>query len=347
MLIQLLEPLCGSQATLAMLCKTTVARKVLSHAWKNELSLKQAEMYLIDAHKHFGAAVDACLLIVRTSDNCKGNDSTDCRLYSSLQAESPVATFGYRDKQLVSRIDLYEQWKHLQGRGYYGWRSGIKHDCVKVMELNEENGRYRNGFGKLFDLEPDYLYPVIKSSDIAKHKNPLPSRWMLVTQQHIGENTDYIKHTAPKTWQYLMKYAAYLDRRASSVYHKHPKFSIFGVGDYSFANWKLVTSGFYKSFDFKIVGPYRGKPVVLDDTGYFIACRSREEAILLFRLLNSDPAKAFFSAFIFWDEKRPITLKLLSRLNILALAQELGIQDTISEFLYEHAGTVQQLLPFP
>src|SRR5262249_5070813 len=61
MLMKLLEMLNGRKATLAMLCKTAVARKVLVHAWKNDISLSDAEIHPIDAATHFGAAVDACL----------------------------------------------------------------------------------------------------------------------------------------------------------------------------------------------------------------------------------------------------------------------------------------------
>ncbi len=69
------------------------------------------------------------------------------------------------------------------------------------------------------------------------------------------------------------------------------------------------------------VGPHEDKPVVFDDTCYFLACRNEEEARLIAALLNSDPATEFFSAFIFWDAKRPITAKILKKLNILALAK--------------------------
>jgi hypothetical protein len=41
-------------------------------------------------------------------------------------------------------------------------------------------------------------------------------------------------------------------------------------------------------------------------------------------MLNSEIARQFYQVFIFWDAKRPITVKILERLNILALARELG-----------------------
>ena len=120
-----------------------------------------------------------------------------------------------------------------------------------------------------------------------------------------------------------------LDSRYSSIYRKRPRFSIFGVGDYSFAPWKVAISGFYKKLVFRVVGPRKGKSTVLDDTCYFIPCQSHGEAELLARFLNSQTAKEFFSALTFWDAKRPITVALLRRLDLLALAGELGAEDEL------------------
>jgi len=50
-------------------------------------------------------------------------------------------------------------------------------------------------------------------------------------------------------------------------------------------------------------------------------------------LLNSAVAEEFFKSFIFWDAKRPITAGILKRLNLAALARELGSEDRIQEYL--------------
>ena len=63
MLIRLMESLNGRSGTLAMLCKTAVARKCLFHAWKHDFQLGVAALYGIDAARDFGASVAACLLV--------------------------------------------------------------------------------------------------------------------------------------------------------------------------------------------------------------------------------------------------------------------------------------------
>jgi hypothetical protein len=165
---------------------------------------------------------------------------------------------------------------------------------------------------------------VLKSSELAKGKTKQPTRFILVTQRSIGQDTTEIEMKAPKTWKYLLDHAEVLDRRGSSVYKKRPRFSVFGVGDYTFAPWKVAISGLYKKLHFRAVGTWQGKPIVLDDTSYFVACESKPEAILVCDLLNSDAARAFYSAFIFWDAKRPITVAVLKLLDLSALAKELG-----------------------
>jgi hypothetical protein len=330
MLIQEIGWISQRDATLAMLCKTAVARKALRYAWQHSTAPQKSDMYLIDAGECFGASVDAAFLVITTGRRTE--EVPMCAVYDSLEAQSPQTEFGYRHGHVVSDVRRYDRWKHLEGRERYKWRSGIKHDCAKVMELRKENGVYRNAMGEHVSIEPDCLYPMLKSSDLAKSGYPIPSRWMLVTQHHPGEQTHEIRTLAPATWQYLLKHAQILSSRASSIYRNRPRFSVFGVGDYSFSDWKVAISGFYKKLDFKVIGPHEGKPVVLDDTCYFIACRCREEAILLADLLNSRPAKEFYTSMIFWDEKRPITLSLLRRLDLLAVAKELGLDDSLHGF---------------
>ena len=343
MLSRLIEWIAGRETTLAMLCKTAVARKVLCHAWKNGERLSGSNIYRIETSRYFSAAVDACLLVIATSGL---RSNLDCQVYDSLKRTSQAVTIGYREGCLVANITNFERWRHLEGKERYKWRSGIKHDCAKVMEFRREADGYRNGFGELVDLEDEYLYPMFKSSDIANGLNHQPNRWMLVPQQAVGESTHLIRQLAPKTWQYLQAHGQQLDKRASSVYQNRARFAIFGVGDYSFARWKVAISGFYKKLDFRVAGPYGEKPVVLDDTCYFLACKTKEQAFFVADLLNSDMAKEFFSAFVFWDEKRPITMRLLKRLDLLTLARELGTEDTLKEFLDQYPAKHEQPLLF-
>src|SRR5437899_569425 len=68
------------------------------------------------------------------------------------------------------------------------------------------------------------------------------------------------------------------------------------------------------------MGPRNGRPVLLDDTCYFIPCSSAEQAALLTSLLNDPVCLNFINSIVFLDSKRPITKKLLSRMDLMAFS---------------------------
>jgi hypothetical protein len=317
MLIRVLHWLDNRNAAMGMLCKTAVARKLLAYAWRNGISISDSAIHRFNASLYFGASVDACFFVCRFSPSVH---NATCQVYNSLDNSNFVETIGNSEGDVVS-VELFERWKHLRGDNNR-WRSGIKHDCSKVMELTKDGDKYRNGFGELVELEDAFIYPMLKSSDLANGLASVPRRWMLVTQRSVRDDTTLIKDIAPKTWEYLSTHSEYLDKRGSSIYKNRPRFSVFGVGEYSFSSWKVAISGFYKKLSFKMVGTYNGNPIVLDDTSYFIPCESQEEAESISSLLNSRIAQEFFQTYIFWDAKRPITVDILRRLDLAALEKE-------------------------
>jgi hypothetical protein len=326
MLIRESEWLNGRTGTLAMLCKTAVARKALYHAWKHSMQVSRSDIYLIDANKYFGVTVSACLLVC---DFVPNQRSKECSVHASLDDE-PNCTFGFRDGRLVVDISAYERWSSLRGSSEpYKWRSGIKHDCAAVMELQRIGKAYRNNQGEILELEGRYLYPMLKGSQLGNGSVTKPDQWMIVTQQFIGEDTSSIRENAPKTWEYLQRHLKRFNHRASSIYRGKPPFSVFGVGDYSFAPWKVATSALYKKLEFYVLGPVENKPIVLDDTCYLIPCQSQDEAALVCELLNSIPAREFYNSLIFWDAKRPVTAEILRQLDLHKVAREIGVEDRL------------------
>ena len=322
MLSDMLRCLSGRSSVLAMLCKTAVARKVLQHAWRKGIQIKRSALYAIDAKKSFGAAVDACLLVCALEPDAV---SDQCEVFSGLEALEPTSKFGFVDDRLVADVNSYLSYGYLGGASPLKWRSGVKHDCSGVMELRsgQETNTYINGNDESVILEGDYLYPMLKSSELTR--GDAPSRYMLVTQSSPGEDTATIADEAPLTWQYLESHAHVLDARSSSIYRNRPRFSVFGVGPYSFAPWKVAISGFYKRLNFRCIGPVDERPVILDDTCYFLPCDSKQDAEILERLLNSRGARGFFQSMVFWDAKRPITASLLSSLDLRIVAHEVGV----------------------
>ncbi|MBI5060022.1 SAM-dependent DNA methyltransferase [candidate division KSB1 bacterium] len=339
MLIQAVEWMSGRSGMLAVLCKTSVARKVMTYAWKRGLRIKTADLYLIDAQANFSASVDACLLAVVIGE---GADSATCAVHPSLDADA-TRRFGFDHGRVIANADLYRKWRPLAGNGNSPWRSGVKHDCAAVFELQREGELFRNGNGELAPLDATDVFPLLKSSDVANGRQAIGRRWILMTQRHAGDDTTRLETGSPLTWSYLQANLAAIQRRASNMYKSQHPFAMYGVGPYSYAPWKVAISGLYKRLFFQLIPPFDGKPVILDDTCYFLPFETEIAAKTVYDLLNSTPAQEFLESLVFWDSKRPITADLLRSLDLERLAKTLGKGDLFVVPASKRAGAERQL----
>ncbi|MCK5169474.1 MAG: SAM-dependent methyltransferase, partial [Bacteroidales bacterium] len=82
-------------------------------------------------------------------------------------------------------------------------------------------------------------------------------------------------------------------KRKSSIYKGKPLFSIFGIGDYSFKPYKVGISGMYKTTTFSLIKPNVDKPIMLDDTCYFVGFDTLIEAEITRFLLNKQETQNF------------------------------------------------------
>lgn len=210
-------------------------------------------------------------------------------------------------KTLNTQVDL-------EGICQLAWHSGIKHDCSKVMELNLKNSKLINKQKTVVDIERDLVFPLVKSSAFKKPILTNYTQFVIVTQTKPKQNTKYIQYSYPKTWKYLNNNIDYFRERKSVIYRNSALFSMFGIGDYSFFPYKVGLSGFYKKPLFCLL--HSAKPVMTDDTTYFLAFNDYNIAYAMMLLLNSKTVQEFLMSIAFLDNKRPYTIKLLSRLDL-------------------------------
>jgi hypothetical protein len=323
MLIQLINALRGTPATIAMLCKTATARKLLRYAWLNDGRVAEASLYRIDAKEHFDASVDACLLLIATGST----GLAEAPVFDDLDAPAPAKFVGLAGRDLVSNVRAYRELQRFEGLSPFQWRSGMKHDCSAVMELRRDGENvWRNKLSEPVDLESEFLFPLLKCSDLANGRTR-PERLVLVTQTGVGKDTSDICRSAPRTWAYLDSHRKLFEARKSSIYAHRIPFALFGIGEYSFAPWKVAVSGLHKTPRFVLIAPFEDKPVFFDDACYFLPFQNPEEAKVVASILNSEPCLCFISSLLFDDSKRPITVELLQRLNLRAIAKEAGLSD--------------------
>ena len=160
----------------------------------------------------------------------------------------------------------------------------------------------------------------------------------IVTQKFVGQDTSYIKQY-PQTFGYLNNHIDLFRLRKSSIYRGKCDFSIFGIGDYSFKPYKIAISGLYKTFHFCLVKPQNGKPVMLDDTCYFIGFDTLEQAEYIWNLLNTDIVENLLKSIAFADAKRMITKDILMRIDLRKVAQIKGDKS----YLFDNIETNQEL----
>jgi hypothetical protein len=325
MLLTLLDAGRRKNATLAMLVKTSVARRVLSHLWTTGAAVEASAMYRFDASAYFGVRAEACLFMCQLG----AGRAFECVVADIERPDVSVGRIGWRDGALVADPVAYDRHRSLialnPANRPLRWRSGVKHDCAPIMELRDSGGAFVNGIGHRVEIEPDYVYPLLKGTDLLHGRVDRVRRWLLLTQARPGEDTSVIARRAPETWAYLCAHGERLDARRSSIYRNRPRFSVFGVGPYTFAPWKVAISALHKRLSFAVVGPLDGRPVVLDDTCYHLSCEREADARLIACLLNSYDSRDLLGALVFWDAKRPITSEVLQRLDLEQLATRLGL----------------------
>ncbi len=182
----------------------------------------------------------------------------------------------------------------------------------KVMEFTRDNGSIRERTWGAVRTGRRLYFPLAQVVRFSERQTA--AHTIRVTHAASGNRPDRRnpQRSAPKTWRYLLDHAKQLDKRGSSIYAKRARFSVFGVGDYSFSPAKVAISGLYKNLQFQAVGSSGGKPIMVDDTCNFIPCDSMSEAEFFADLLNSEPAQRFISALVFPDAKRPVTIDVLS-----------------------------------
>ncbi len=317
-ILKMLRELSGVRLTLAMLCKTSVARNVISYAHQIKIPITSAKIIAVNAKRYFDAAVDACLLYIDVNESASTHYFAD--IYSDFDRSEPIQRMGIVDNILVSNVDSFAQISHAIKPSPFEWRQGIKHDAAGVMELSQiDSGTWLNKSGEIVDVEDDYIFPLLKSSDLQKQNPHELKRGVIITQHFVGEDTTTLEKNAPKLWNYLQANRTVFDQRKSSIYRGKPSFSIFGIGDYSFAPYKIMVSGLYKTPRFRLIPPLSEKPVLCDDTCYLLPFYSLEQAAVTTALFNHRLTKQLLSTLIFPDSKRPITKTVLSKIDVTAL----------------------------
>lgn len=342
-ILKIITALCRTHSTIAMLCKTSVARNVFVEMKRSLMPFNSCNIFEFNANKVFGINANACLLLIELNDISTSPDY--CEVYSFDKPEVPVNRIFYQDGKLHNQAMRY--CHDFSGKSCFEWRQGVKHDCSKVMELSLCNERLINGLGETVDIEPNYVYPLIKSSMFKSAIISDSNKYVIVTQKTIKEDTSHIEIDAPNTWKYLSSHKNFFEKRKSSIYQNAPDYSMFGIGEYSYSPYKVGVSGFYKKPLFSLLSTGTSSPIMTDDTSYFICLPSFDTAYTAMLILNSEHVQNYLCSIAFLDSKRPFTKKVLEQIDfhkvldvvhmtdLLQTEKQLGLEHKFNEDMFE------------
>lgn len=324
MLLQLVEAFKNTNTIIAILCKTIVARNTFQELKRDNINFNICQMVVFDSKKVFNISADACLFIIGFTNSSISLDV--CDVYDIESPQVTKYSFGYKNKKFYSSI--VKDDVDIDGFCCFKWRQGIKHDCAKVMELKKTEKGYLNGYNDTIEIEDTIIYPLVKSSHIKTAIIKEFKKYVIVTQRKVKEDTSYISSIAPNTWNYLHDNIEIFRNRKSSIYKNSPEFSMFGIGDYSYSKYKVAISGFYKVPLFALL--CNEKPIMVDDTCYFLNFNTYNEAYVAMLILNSELVQGFLKNIAFLDSKRPYTKKVLERIDFEKIILYIRYEDLVA-----------------
>ena len=190
--------------------------------------------------------------------------------------------------------------------GVCGWLNGVywletvghrPDGLVVVSNLTE--GSKRRVENVQAAVEPDLLYPLLRGRDVGRWQ-ATPSAHILVTHKP-GMGLKAIPEgematRLPKTYAYLKHFETEL--RSRSGYRRYfretdPFYSVFNVGDYTFAPYKVVWTRVAKDISGSVVDSANvvgiSKPIVPAETAVLVAFEEETEAHYFCSVLNSTP----------------------------------------------------------
>jgi hypothetical protein len=198
---------------------------------------------------------------------------------------------------------------------YYIPRHGVVNDLnsVFLLDIKGKSGKYLSvtnlaniGRKKVkeikADLEPDYIYPLIKPNN-TKRWHIDGYFYMLLPQKKDGENNEsHLRVKFNKTYSFLSRFKNELLSRKSKWFKGEgkPFYSIFGIGEYTFKPYKIVWCCMSYKPDFSVVSKVNdkligNKEVIPDNTIGNISFDSKDEAHFVCSVLNSEKAELLFS----------------------------------------------------
>lgn len=195
-------------------------------------------------------------------------------------------------------------------------------------------------------IEPDLLFALIRGRDVARWKAE-PSAHIILAQDPLerrGIDVARMQEDYPRTYAYLKKFERPLRERAAykryftrkgkggRVVSTGPFYSMFDVGDYTLAPWKVVWKYIATQFTSAVIGSMEVagdlRPILPNEKLMLVGLDSEKEAHYLCAVLNSIPSRIAVQGFMISTQIAP---HVLSRLRIPAYDSNNEIHESLAE----------------
>ena len=162
-------------------------------------------------------------------------------------------------------------------------RHGVKDDATEVYSIDRS---------QLAELEHDHVYPYIKSKNVVKYGLFGHELHLVPIKKANEDNETEMQNNCPKTYQYLESHRQALEDRSSTWLNKGAFYNVFGLGEYTWSDYKIVWCRLGFKPHFAVVSTVDDedldeKMVIPGDHFMFISTDDKYEAHFLCGLLNS------------------------------------------------------------
>jgi len=274
--------------------------------------------------KVFGSQVGANSAIYTFEFDQKNSYPIEGRSWEkvdSFQTKEEILEGEFEDTQFIP-VDETEKFSPLIRRDAekaalgdcaHNIRHGIKDDAKDVFKINREEL-------DTLDLETELIYPYIKSRHIIKYGLLGHELHLVPIRKANEDNEEKLSSNCPNTYEYLQDNKNTLEERSSSWLDKGTFYNVFGIGDYTWSNYKVAWCRLGWKPHFAVISTEEDedigkKKVIPGDHYMFIPTENEQEAYFLAGLLNSSVYQRTLED-IASEGKSSLSKKVVSRLKL-------------------------------
>jgi hypothetical protein len=182
----------------------------------------------------------------------------------------------------------------------------VKEHQKKLALISNRWDAGRNKYDPITaSVEAKLVRPLLRGRDVHRWKTESSLSILIpyeVNNDGRAITESQMKKDFPRTLEYFNNFRAKMLKRPHYIQHFKPSdapfWSMYNVGNYSFAQWRVVWREQTSSFQCAVVESDSESTTVADAKLIVVACSSSDEAHYLAAVLNSSPARFLIDSYV-------------------------------------------------